>query len=136
MRRALPLVVAVSLLLWSSTASLTAAEADADLVQAAKQQDWEAVHALIAQEVDVNTAHADGATALHWAAFWNDLDTVDRLIRGGANVDAQNDYGATPLWCACSNRHTKNVVRQIGPLRRTPPTTACCPAIRRPPTSS
>ena len=45
----------------------------------------------------------DGATALHWAAHWNDAATVDALIRAGANVNAATDIGVTPLWLACSD---------------------------------
>jgi ankyrin repeat protein len=45
----------------------------------------------------------DGSTALHWAAYRDDLASVDRLIRGGANVSAANDLGATPLWAASLN---------------------------------
>ena len=40
---------------------------------------------------------ADGTTALHWAAHENDLPAVQRLIKQGANVNAKNDYGATPM---------------------------------------
>ena len=45
----------------------------------------------------------DGTTALHWAAHWNDVATVDALIRAGANVNAATDIGVTPLWLACSD---------------------------------
>ena len=94
------------------TVSLAATEADLQLVEAAKNQNWETVSTLLDQRVDVNTAQADGATALHWAAFWNNLDAVKLLVNTGANVDVQNDYGATPLWCACASRHT-GIVEQL-----------------------
>src|SRR5579862_3794639 len=45
----------------------------------------------------------DGATPLHWAAHWNDLTTADRLIHEGADVNAANEYGVTPLSLACTN---------------------------------
>ena len=45
----------------------------------------------------------DGSTPLHWAAYRDDLAQVDRLIRGGADVNAANDIGATPLWAASLN---------------------------------
>jgi ankyrin repeat protein len=44
-----------------------------------------------------------GATPLHWAAHWNDLETADRLIHEGANTNAANEYGVTPLQLACEN---------------------------------
>jgi ankyrin repeat protein len=53
--------------------------------------------------VDVNTSQADGVTALHWAAHWNDPDIATLLIRAGANVNAANDLGVTPLSLACLN---------------------------------
>ena len=46
---------------------------------------------------------ADGATALAWAVHLDDLETAELLIHAGANVNARNDYGATPLWLACRN---------------------------------
>ena len=42
-------------------------------------------------------------TALHWAAHWNAHDTARLLIRAGANVNAANDLGVTPLSLACGN---------------------------------
>ena len=39
----------------------------------------------------------DGATALHWAVYRDDLETADLLIRAGANVRAANREGVTPL---------------------------------------
>ena len=62
-----------------------------------------ALRALIQQKADVNAAEADGTTALHWAAYRDDLESVDLLIRAGANVNAANDLGATPLWNASMN---------------------------------
>ena len=51
----------------------------------------------------MNAARADGATALLWAAHWNDLETVDLLLRAGAKVNAADDHGVTPLARACEN---------------------------------
>jgi ankyrin repeat protein len=56
------------------------------LVDAVKNQDAESVRALLKQHVDVNAPEADGTTALHWAAHWGDLETVDALLREGANA--------------------------------------------------
>jgi ankyrin repeat protein len=82
---------------------LTAASADRRVVEAARHQDRDAVRTLLKQHVDVNVPEADGATALHWAAHWDDLSTADLLIRAGANVQAANGYGITPLALACTN---------------------------------
>ena len=57
----------------------------------------------MAQHADVNAPQADGATALHWAVFRSDKETVDLLLRAGANPKAANRDGATPLWLASIN---------------------------------
>ena len=46
---------------------------------------------------------ADGSTPLHWAAYHDDLAAAERLIRGGANVNAVTDLGVTALWAASQN---------------------------------
>jgi ankyrin repeat protein len=73
------------------------------LVEAVEHRDWAAVSALLKQQVDVNTPQADGATALHWAAHWDHLETADQLVRAGASVNVANDHGVTPLALACLN---------------------------------
>jgi ankyrin repeat protein len=52
---------------------------------------------------DVNAPQIDGTTALHLAVNRDDLETVDLLLRSGANVKAANRYGVTPLSLACTN---------------------------------
>ena len=49
---------------------------------------------------------ADGTTPLHWAAHNNDINAVDRLIKGGADVNAKNEYSATPMSEAAANGNT------------------------------
>jgi ankyrin repeat protein len=93
--------------------SLSAGGADTPLADAAKDQDWDTVGALLRQATDVDAAQADGSTTLHWAAYWNAPDTLDLLIAASADVDAANDYGATPLWAACANRHGAIVERLL-----------------------
>ena len=39
----------------------------------------------------------DGTTALHWAVHNDDLAQVRQLLAAGADPNATNDYGATPL---------------------------------------
>jgi len=73
------------------------------LIAAPKNVDRNAVRALLKQGTNVNATEADGATALHWASYRDDLETADLLIRAGAKVNAANDLGATPLWAACQN---------------------------------
>ena len=83
------------------------------LVQAAADKDRDAVRALLAKKIDVNAARADGATALLWAAHWDDLEMADLLLRAGAKVNAADDYGVTPLARACENASEAMVARLL-----------------------
>jgi uncharacterized protein len=78
------------------------AGANSRLVEAAKAQSSEAVRALLKTRTDVNASQADGVTALHWAAYWDDLETVDLLLKAGAKVNAADEHGVTPLGLACN----------------------------------
>ena len=94
-------ICAIALLL--AAMSVRGAGPDAVLADAAERMDRAAVRALLQQRVDVNTPQIDGMTALHWAAFKDDLETGELLVRAGANVKAANRYGVTPLSLACVN---------------------------------
>jgi len=50
-----------------------------------------------------NPVDADGTTALHWAVRSNDVQKVRDLLRAGANANAANSYGMTPLILAATN---------------------------------
>lgn len=90
-----------------------AAAPDLRLLQAVKEQDDEAARALLKRHADVNAQQGDGSTALHWAAYRDDLAIADALIRAGAHVDTPNDLGATPLHLACNNRSAAMVERLL-----------------------
>ncbi len=90
-----------------------AAEPDLRLVQAAADKDRDAVRTLLAKKIDVNAARADGATALLWAAHWDDVAMADLLLRAGAKVDAADDYGVTPLARASENTSEAMVARLL-----------------------
>ncbi len=51
----------------------------------------------------MNAAQPDGATAVAWAAHWDDLEIADLLIRAGADVNTPNDLRVTPLMLASTN---------------------------------
>ena len=93
--------------------TLGAAGADLRLIEAVRNQDREAVRALLKQKVDVKATQPDGATALHWAAYRNDQETADLLLRAGASVNAQNELGATPLWLASVNGNAAMIDRLL-----------------------
>ena len=53
---------------------------DARLAIVAMQGDRDGVRALLKQNVDVNVAQGDGMTALHWAAYRNDVEMAKMLL--------------------------------------------------------
>ena len=73
----------------------------------------DAVRTRLAQGASVNAAELDGTTALHWASYWDDVESADLLIRAGADVNATNDLGATPLWTASLNGSAAMVRRLL-----------------------
>lgn len=84
----------------------------ADLPSSAEKQDWNAVSAQIAAKADLNAAQADGATALHWAAYHDKVEIVQKLLAAGAKADLANRYGITPLLLACENG-SEGIVRVL-----------------------
>ena len=92
-----------------SAATLLAGGADAPLANAAEKMDEATIRSLLQQGLDVNGAQVDGMTALHWAAYQDDLETVKLLLRAGADVTVANRYGVTPLSLACTNANVAMV---------------------------
>jgi len=52
---------------------------------------------------------ADGTTALEMAAFEGDVAEAKRLIKAGANVHAQNDYGVNAMQLAADSGNTEMI---------------------------
>src|SRR5256885_9419448 len=103
MKSPLTRLLPASLWLSLSAAVALSAPVDARLAQAVKNGDKATTASLLQQKVDVNSAEADGTTALHWAVRADDLSLVDKLIAGGAKVKVANRYGVTPLHLASVN---------------------------------
>src|SRR5712691_5098535 len=82
-------------LLMLTTLGLDAATSD--VADAVMLGDSAAVRRLLTQKADVNARQGDGATALHWAVYRDDLAIADLLLKAGASVKAANSFGATPL---------------------------------------
>src|SRR5579859_6865256 len=76
---------------WSASLS------NADLIKAVRAGDITAVHAMIQRGVDVNAPEATGTTALHWAAYQEDVSMVKSLLAAGAKVRVVNEFGSSPM---------------------------------------
>src|SRR5688572_17838368 len=87
-------VAGVFLVLLSVTVAVRAATSD--VADAMMRGDVAAVRALIQKKADVNAPQGDGATALHWAVYRDNVEAVDLLVRAGAKSTA-NRTGMTPL---------------------------------------
>jgi uncharacterized protein len=93
--RQLPLVF----ILWGGFAQ-SAPTIDSPVADAAMNGDRSAVRTLLERKADVNAPQADGATALQWAAYRDDLELADLLIAAGANPKTPNREGATAMQLA------------------------------------
>ncbi|KAH7296980.1 hypothetical protein KP509_26G047200 [Ceratopteris richardii] len=68
--------------------------------EAIKNGDAEAVKDLLASGVDPNHKDKQGMSLLHLAAVFNFTEIAFLLMDAGANTDAKNAQGETPLDCA------------------------------------
>ena len=99
---------AIALMLFMATTPL-ASGADAPLADAVQRLDRATVGSLLAQSIDVNASQVDGMTAVHWAAYHDELEILDLLVRAGGEVNAANGYGVMPLSLACTNANVAMV---------------------------
>src|SRR5262249_31672798 len=81
-------------------AGLNLAAGRSDIADAAMKGDKAAVRALLERKADVNAPQVDGAVALHWAVYKDDIELADMLLRAGAKPDVVNREGITPLHMA------------------------------------
>jgi len=75
---------------------------------------WKVSQVVLAVALGVSVSAAgpdvpapDGTTALHRAVSVNDAQKSEGLIRAGANVNAANRYGVTPLSLAAANGNAR-----------------------------
>ena len=87
------------------------------LIEAAKRADMTEVRAILRNPDDfifsVQDRDIDGTSVLHWATYYDDLETVDLLLIAGANASTANRYGVTPLWLASVNGNATIVERLL-----------------------
>ena len=80
-----------------------AAEMSRELIEAVRTDDLNQVERLIMSGVEVSGKRGDGSTALHWAVHRENIEISDLLIDSGADINAADDHGVTPLALACLN---------------------------------
>ena len=97
-------------ILLTALLTLTPPAADTRLADAAMQGDKTALQTLLQQKADVNAAQGDGTTALHWAAYREDVEMVRLLLKAGADVKAETRIGSmTPLFMAAKTGNAQTV---------------------------
>ena len=92
--------------------SLAAAEArqdSASVARCARDKEWSQLHKLLQEGVAPGLVDDLGRTALHYAAGYGELGTVDALVKAGADVNACDRAGMTPLHWACLKGHAAAV---------------------------
>lgn len=87
---------------------------EAPVADAAMQENVVEVRALLKRGADVNAAHGDGMTALHWAASHGSVELTDMLLYAGANPASTTRLGPyTPLMIAAKGGHGEVVERLL-----------------------
>jgi ankyrin repeat protein len=105
---------------WSKSAAVAVltfaaatAKAEPAIVDAAMNGDLKTVRTLARQAADLDAAHPDGMTALHWAVQRRDLDMMNALLAAGAKPDSINRTGAKPLYLAAMNGDAAAIARLL-----------------------
>jgi len=67
------------------------------IVAAMRDRNLAEVRTLLAEGFPANAQDRETASALHWAAHWNDVDAVKLLLEAGADPNVANRFGVTPM---------------------------------------
>ncbi len=92
-----------AIVLVAAAVRVMAGSGEPDLVTAVKSGNLPAVRALARTRGAVNARDVDGTTALHWAAYRSDDRAATVLVGAGADLNAVNRYGQTPLSLAAAS---------------------------------
>uniref|UniRef100_A0AAQ6IDW6 Myotrophin n=1 Tax=Anabas testudineus TaxID=64144 RepID=A0AAQ6IDW6_ANATE len=78
---------------------------DKELMWALKNGDLDEIKSKLTAAVDVNRTLEGGRKPLHYAADAGQEDVVEFLISMGADINAPDKHGLTPLMAACFEDH-------------------------------
>ncbi len=93
--RGLRVIGTICLLMLAVAASAAPKRTLGDLVREGKRAN--VLAAITSPDVDVNEKAPDGSTALMWAAYNDDLELVQALLKRGAKANVTSNFGATAL---------------------------------------
>ena len=73
------------------------------IVEAVRSADLDKLRQLIEEGANVNEIEkaVDRRSALHWAAVHANIDAIDWLVGNGADLEAMDCQGHTPLHLSC-----------------------------------
>src|SRR5207253_1506577 len=94
------------ILVFAAGTSLAAGAGDVAVLNAARAANWSDVRSLISKGLpveSVNAADSDGTRALHWAIRADEVQIASLLLKAGADPNAENRLGVTPLYLAAQN---------------------------------
>lgn len=106
--------------LWAAVSTLMllgTAAPEAPVADAAMNDDASAVETLLRSGEDVNAAHGDGMTALHWAAEHGNAQIARTVIAAGAYLDAVTrlgDFTALHIAARAGNAEVVQVLVEAG----------------------
>ncbi len=84
-------------------------EGTTPLMEAASENDTEAISTLLDDGADVNEVDSEGSSALHWAVYSGQLDAAALLLESGADPNTVDTYDSTPLIDATYNENVEMV---------------------------
>ncbi|MAP21746.1 MAG: hypothetical protein CL589_02675 [Alteromonadaceae bacterium] len=79
------------------------------LIQACRYGNSTVINALLQKDANVQNAIEDGTSAFHLCAASASGDTLARMIKAGAEINATNTYGQTPLMFAANAGNVNNL---------------------------
>lgn len=88
--------------------------ANEDLRAYIEASDLVTLAAVIDEGADVNETDIDGAAALHWAAYADELDAARLLVDADADANLATRYGVTPLYLAAVNGNASMIDLLLG----------------------